>query len=705
LAEFRHRLLVLIFVTSAALPVRADQVVTLVQRQFASDSPAAPFQSFFLDARRVAAATTPAWSSTDTDLSAWGPALIFPLLDRNIPTDTVLGLAAPLEAEGAAPALLFRTLGLYAAKSRVPFVDTPTLMKAISRNLHTIERATSDLEAFTSAAELSDWGSIGAGAWLAYLELLYRDYGDLGNPGSEPWNANGVRVVDQLLVRGQLPQGGFRRDPRDEQLALWPSVLAMYALVMAYENQELVTYESAAIKTAAAIETLRAADGSYFSTPVKSGTDVRANAYYAGALLMLFKDTGDAQYRERAIGILRWLTTGPGAAGAREANISAHVAYAVLLLDSLATQPYENIVGRRPMRVTAALGEPSAQAVDAIAARLRPADFRYRKMFDGVLHTLVERTPQMAGDIAYDYGDAPGYAATVLLAGGDTAMAPQIVERQERLLKWPKPRNFDEISFGAAALSAAIDHPGVVDAAAAHASLRRYLLLSGGLAFLDRYYLDWLDWLTNGGGFDYGPTVIGAQIAGTQLRYAERFGDQRVAWLIRPLGVGRELIAGADAAAWDAARHVYRARQGSDTVWLLPNAMMIRDLLQAFQVTGEPEYLKRAEEVAAGLDGLWDPTRTAYFASSEQTGDNAYQSLSTNSYAALALLRLFQATHTTAYRQRAMAIFDFINHDLYADGVVYHHLYRGKPATGDIWCSGCNWRVLSVLVELAALPE
>jgi hypothetical protein len=122
-------------------------------------------------------------------------------------------------------------------------------------------------------------------------------------------------------------------------------------------------------------------------------------------------------------------------------------------------------------------------------------------------------------------------------------------------------------------------------------------------------------------------------------------------------------------------------------------------------VSGEPAYLARAEEVAAGLDALWDPTRNAYFASSEQTGDNAYQSLSTNSYAALALLRTFQATHTPAYHQRALAIFDFINHDLYCDGVVYHHLYRGQRATGDIWCTGCNWRVLSELVELAALPK
>src|SRR5262249_28104153 len=160
---------------------------------FAPNSAATPFQAFVSDARKLAATTTPAWKAGDAELSAWGPALIFPLLDRSVSTDTVLGLAAPLESEGTAPVLLWRTLGLYAAKSRLPFADTPTLQRAVERNLRTIERATSDLEALTSPPELSPWGSIGTGAWLAYLELLYRDYFEVGNPGAARWNAAGAR--------------------------------------------------------------------------------------------------------------------------------------------------------------------------------------------------------------------------------------------------------------------------------------------------------------------------------------------------------------------------------------------------------------------------------------------------------------------------------------------------------------------------------
>ncbi|MFI5397263.1 MAG: hypothetical protein ACHQ9S_17120 [Candidatus Binatia bacterium] len=686
-----------------ALPADAVETVSLQPRTFAASSPAAPFQNVFSEGRRIAASTTPVWNRVDADLSAWGPALIFPLLDRSVPAESVLGLAGPLEEFAPAPALLFRTLGLYAAKSRLAFTDTPSLMEAISRNLGLIERAARDVDALAAGPELKEWGRLGVAAWIAYLELTYHDYGDLGDAGGTRWSAEGLRIVDELLVRGRFADSkGLGREPREERLNLWPTTLMMYALIKAYENEEAVKYESAAIAAAAAVDALRSEDGSYFSDPARARTDARANAYLGGALLLLSKDTGDSMYRERAVGILRWLTSKHGAeALAQDAALRAHVAYLVLLLDSLATQPYENVLGRRPMRVTAEDGAPVGKSVDDMAVRLRPPDFRHREMFDAVLHTLVERVPRVAGDFAYDYGDSPGYAASVLLSAGDTDIAPHIVKREEQLLFWPRPRDFDEIAFGTGALVAALDHPDVGDAAGAGAALRRYLMLSDGIALVDRYYLDWLDRLTNGGGYEYGPTVMGAQIAATHLDYAERFPDQKVGWWLRPLEVARALVAGADAAAWDPEHHVYRARSESDEIWLLPNAMMIVDLLRLYRFTGQREYLDRAEEVAAGLEPLWDNGRNAYFASSGQMGENGYESLSTNSYAALAFLRLYEMTQKPPYHGRALAVFDFISHDLYANGIIYHHLYRGRRAAGDVWCVGCNWRVLAELMELA----
>jgi len=376
------------------------------------------------------------------------------------------------------------------------------------------------------------------------------------------------------------------------------------------------------------------------------------------------------------------------------------VAYLVLLLDSLTTGSADPVLGRRPMRDGSDATGPSADAARQMAERLRPPGFRYRAMLDGVLATLVGRTPFAEGHFAYDYGDSPGYATEVLLRGGDSQVARQIVDRQERLLKWPRPRSFDELSFGAFALLA-VDHPDRTAGGDAASALRRYLLLSGVLATADRGYCDWLDWLTVGGGFEYGPTVICAQLAMPQLQYARQFPGTNVGWLMSPRDVGLALLEGVDREAWDATRHVYRTRPEAQSVALLPNAMMILALLDAHQLDQHTGFLARAEEVAGGLNPLWDELRGAYVATYDLSGDKAYQSLSTNSYAAMAFLRLSSATGTARYRERALRIFDFIQRDLYADGIAYHHLYRGRRATGDIWCSGCNWRVVHSLVALA----
>ncbi|HUI27237.1 MAG TPA: hypothetical protein VL403_14235 [Candidatus Kryptonia bacterium] len=687
--------LCVLLVGSFTVVARADQTVSLAAREFAGGSPVAALREPFASARRRAADTTAAWTSASDDLPAWGPALIFPLLGAGLSSDTVNALAASLQDSDPAPKLVWRTLGLYAAKSRVPFDDTPSLLAAVNRNLGTINRAARDIDAFVDARELKAWGPVALGAWVAYLDLLFRDYWDLGNPGAESWNGDGLKIVDDLITRARLPDGkGFRSELRSDELQLWPNALILYALIKAYESEELVKYESAAIDAAQALEALRGADGAYFSAADRSAVDPHANAYLAGALLLLAKDTGDAAYQQRALGIMRWLAAGPGAAWlARDAGLETHLGYLIMLADSLAAQKMENIVGRRPMRTGVAPGLPDL-------AQLRPADFRYRAMFDGVLETLLNRLPRTAGDFAYDYGDAPGYATEILLAAHRADPAREVLHREQALLAWPRLRDFDEVSFGADAFFAAIDQPDVLPREQSEAALRRATFFSGALAIADRYDMDLVDWLTGGGGFDYGPTVIGAQIAHVQLRFAQTFPGQRVGWLIDPLSVGRALVNTADTVAWDESHRVYRARPNDDTIRLLPNAMMILALVQLNAITNEPGHLERAESVADGLTPLWDQASGGYFASSGQVGPGGYLSLSTNSYAALALHRLAVATGKVRYETRVHAILDFIQRDLYADGVAYHHFYRGHRSAGDIWCSGCNWRVLSVLREV-----
>ncbi|HTO57895.1 MAG TPA: hypothetical protein VMJ74_08865, partial [Pseudomonadales bacterium] len=198
-----------------AQSVGADQSVSLSAREFSRNSPVAGYRDAFGSARRRAADTTAAWTSASDDLAAWGPALIFPLLGAGLSSDTVIALAAPLQDRDPAPKLLWRTLGLYAAKSRVPFDETPPLLAAVNRNLGAINRAARDIDAFVDTPELKPWGPIGLGAWVAYLDLLFRDYWDLGNPGAESWDADGLKIVSDLLTRGRLADGkGFRAELR-----------------------------------------------------------------------------------------------------------------------------------------------------------------------------------------------------------------------------------------------------------------------------------------------------------------------------------------------------------------------------------------------------------------------------------------------------------------------------------------------------------
>lgn len=679
-------------------PVFGAQTVTLRSRAFAETSPVRQFQPLLIEARRVAAETTRQWGDEDHDLAAWGPALVFASLDAEVSDDVAVKLAAPLEQKAPAGALAFRTLGLYAAKSRVPFVDTPTLLAAIRRNLGALTAVAESTTPASIGPPVAGWGAFGVRAWVAYLQLLYRDYGELGDPDAGRWGAAGVAAARSVLDAPRGAGGGFRGDGPPEERHLWPNVLAIYVLAKAYENEEDVRYETGALAAAAALEELRQRDGSYRLGTQEARSDARANAFLTGAFLQLFKNTGDTAYRDRAVGILRWLGR-PEIFGPLPAATKAQIGYVLLLADSLATQRFENILGRRPMRIG---GAPPVPAVSAMAEKLRPRDFPYREMFDGILGTLVEHAPFAGGAFAYDYGDSPGYAAEVLLAGGSTSVPAAIVARQQQLLSGIHLHDLDEMAFGAAALQAAVDRAPDLDAAAAERALRRYLLVSAAAAFLEGGYCERIDRLTGGGGYDYGPTVIGAQMAGTQMKYAAGRPGQLVFGLFEPLNVGRRLLAGADRVAWDAARRVYRARAGEEVVSVLPNAMMIVELVRAHRLTGDAGYLARAREAAQGLDVLWDPVRGAFFANSEQTGAAGYESLSTNSYAAQAFLHLAQATQDAEYRRRAEAVLEFIRRDLYADGVAYHHVYRGRRATGDIWCVGCNWRVLSVLAESAA---
>jgi uncharacterized protein YyaL (SSP411 family) len=194
--------------------------------------------------------------------------------------------------------------------------------------------------------------------------------------------------------------------------------------------------------------------------------------------------------------------------------------------------------------------------------------------------------------------------------------------------------------------------------------------------------------------------VINAQIAALHAAAAPRFEGQPIGYLVDPASTAHRLIQGVDREVWSDSQQVYLARVKGGGAELLPNAMMIIALVRLAQLTHDSSLLERAEQVVGGLQVLWDEERGAYAATQDRRGVDGYFSLSTNTYAAEALFALAAARDEIDHRRRARQILRFILRDLYADGVLYHHVDHGRRAAGDIWCSGCNWRTVRLVASL-----
>ena len=64
-----------------------------------------------------------------------------------------------------------------------------------------------------------------------------------------------------------------------------------------------------------------------------------------------------------------------------------------------------------------------------------------------------------------------------------------------------------------------------------------------------------------------------------------------------------------------------------------------------------------------------------------------------------------QETGEEAYVDKAREVMAFLMEDLYQEGIVYHHVYKGAACRGDIWCPGCNFRLLVYLDYLDDLEK
>jgi len=231
--------------------------------------------------------------------------------------------------------------------------------------------------------------------------------------------------------------------------------------------------------------------------------------------------------------------------------------------------------------------------------------------------------------------------------------------------------------------------------------------LAALLARLDDYYLDGVDALTGGGSYGYGATTLTAQAA--YLLFLSRYHPPegfRPEWDEYPQ-VALRMVDAAGRVAWDEAGGYYYKSPSEPEIYLLADGHMVYALVEAYRFTGDAKYLDQAKRVVAALDRLLgDPDGKGYYALPPAVPSLGYKSLSSSCYAFKACALIYQETGEEAYLDKARDVMEFMMGELYGgDGIVYHHEYKGAVCSGDIWCPGCNFRVLQYLDYLNDLEK
>ncbi len=672
------------------------------------------------------------WSpDPDGSASLWAPAYLFAWAEE------AGDPAAAARAKETVEALLADLQGPLPADPARPILCFPACFAALQAGALEPEEVKGSMEGFLNTvdrkAERVDHYLEGVSpsvnptlltALLAWDNLLYRDFWDW--PRTAPFAYPGVGLDLLESARSEAwdeAKGCYRPFPWSHELEVSPNAWMVVALMKGFENEELVPFQADADRILAALETLwDPADGGYLSgTDSSSGLKtLEENNEAVTALLMLYKNLARASDLARAEAtmdfIARWLYrdgTLYGSVrdgGVQEADVASvgesfHLLYNILLAEDLGAGRCRSMLGRRPMNCSG--GDLPG---DGSPGRERD---RFEEPFDAILETLLYKVPWRDGDILYDYGDMPGYAATLLFdlaretgeaeyAEKATAVADRIIRLMDEDLVY----YLAEISFGGFALYAAKEYYGP-ERPAYEEALDRLLGLAAFLTKLDGYYLDILDRLTGGGNYGYGATALTAQVAYSLFLSRYHPPDAfRPGWKEFP-EIGVKMVDAADREAWNDEEGYYYKSPSEPEIYLIADGYMVYALVEAYRYTGrEAYYLDRARRVVAALERiLGDPEGGGFYALPPALPAVGYKSLSSSSYGFKACALLYQVTGEEEYLEKARSVMDFLLGTLYGDGIIYHHQYAGVACRGDLWCPGCDFRILQYMDYLVDLER
>lgn len=560
-------------------------------------------------------------------------------------------------------------------------------------------------------------------ALLAWSNLLYRDFWDWPPDTLYAYPGVGLELLEGVREKAWDGEMGYYLSrPWDHGLDIPSNGWMILSLMKAFENEELTPYQNAAEDAAAALEALwDEGRGGYFSAaaPLDDSKTLAENNLAVTALLVLYKNLGKPLYLDRAEKTLTFIADRLYADGRlfrvlRKGIIEEaegwsvgenfHFLYNVLLAEGLTSGTCGNMLGRRPMHC----------AEHPLPGGIRPGLSRPRvsEAFDAILETLLYGVPWRDGDMMYDYGDMPGYASWVLFdlareTGEEeyAEVATTVADRIVRLIHEDLLYYLTEISFGGYSLLAAERYYGA-ERPVYEEELDGLLGLAAFLARVDDYYLDILDRLTGGGNYGYGATTLTAQVA-YQLFLSRYYPPDtfRPQWDEYPK-VALKMVETANVEAWDEQGGYYYKSPDEPEIYLMADGYMVYTLVEAYRYTGNPEHLDRARRVVAAMDRiLRDDDDGGFYAMPPALPSLGYKSLSSNSYAFKACALLYHATGEAEYLEMARSVIDFLLDDLYKEGIVYHHVYEGAACTGDIWCPGCNFRILQYMDYLDDLER